>query len=406
MNRGIANKPINLVAIESRPRSAGSHSNQHHLPRLIQSESANVEAVVREPRISADSHMAEPPDLWQKRLPAKFSKQALIFPKIRLYESRTHLRAGGWDPQERLKDQRLDGVQAEVLYPTLANQAYLCGDRELEQACIRVYNDWMIEFCSAAPDRLWGLAMISLSDIDHAIAELERCEREGLRGAAIGVVPPTTDLPYCLDYYDRFWAAAEKLGMPISMHIGSGPYGPAMRQRSGRVPHGIVSHKWDAMMAIGNMIVGTVFEQHPNLKVVVAEAGVGWIPFYAQEFDYYKNVFSGSQQALERTPSEYIYRQVYGTFISDSVGGYLLAQYGQDNFMWSNDYPHGASIWPHSAAAIWQDLGHLPGNIRSKITGLNAANLYNGGQLPPPQDPPGEVQDLKLWEAMHEQASD
>src|SRR4051812_33875907 len=108
-------------------------------------------------RISADSHMAEPPDLWQQNLPEKFKSEALHWDNITLFETNHHLRAGGWDPHERLKDLALDGTSAEVLFGTQAGQAFSIQDRDLQEAHLRVYNDWMIDFCKVSPDRFWGL---------------------------------------------------------------------------------------------------------------------------------------------------------------------------------------------------------------------------------------------------------
>ena len=90
--------------------------------RPLLDSNADVGAVAGEQRISADSHMAEPPDLWVKRLPKGLRDRALTFPENRLYETDHHLRAGGWDPDERLKDLALDGVSADVLYPTYGNR--------------------------------------------------------------------------------------------------------------------------------------------------------------------------------------------------------------------------------------------------------------------------------------------
>jgi uncharacterized protein len=189
--------------------------------------------------------------------------------------------------------------------------------------------------------------------------------------------------------------------MPINFHINSGPGAAKSRERfdAGLLPIGVHKHKLDMMNAIGDLVISGVLERYPNLKVVVAEAGVGWIPFFAQEFDYYKNRFAGNAEALPRLPSEYINRQVFGTFICDEIGGYLLGKYGQDNFMWSNDYPHSACTWPASPNAIAQDLGDLAPEVRRKVTSLNAAKVYNGGELPPPSDPPGEIQDMTSWKA-------
>jgi predicted TIM-barrel fold metal-dependent hydrolase len=351
--------------------------------------------------------MTEPPDLWEKRLPAALRDRAPRFPQ-RDNASSGRVRAGGWDPYERLKDQAYDSISAEVLYPTRGNAAWVTGDVELEEACCRVYNDWMIEFCSAAPQRLWGLAMISLWNIEHAVQELERCRKAGLRGATIGLVP-AEELLYGSEHYERFWAACQDLAMPVNMHINSGPgrlhFSP--QQRSGLMPDGAMGHKWDCMKAVGNIIAAGIFERYPGLNLVVAEAGVGWIPFFAQEFGYYQESFApspaglGRQRDLPRSPSEYIYRQVYGVFIQDTVGGKLLPEYGLDTFMWSNDYPHSACIWPGATRFIAQDLGHLTPEARARVLCGNAVRLYNDGQLPPPPDPVGEVKELEAWNKVH-----
>ena len=372
--------------------------------RPLLDPNVDVAALAGEQRISADSHMAEPPDLWETRLPKEMRDQALRFPENRLYETNHHLRAGGWDPSERLKDLAIDSISADVLYPTYGNQAWLLGDPKLQEAHVRVYNDWMIEFCDFAPERLWGLAMMSLWDVDWAAKELERCKKAGLRGAVVWTTPPS-ELLFASDHYERFWAAAESLEMPVNLHISTGPRlmrGARMAPYTAMLPHGV--HKFDMMTALGDIIGSGVLERHPKLKVVVAEAGVAWIPFFAQEFDYYFfSRGSGGRRSIPRPPSEYIFdrQQVYAAYISDRVGGFLLNQYGQDTFMWSTDYPHPACTWPTSGAIIAQDIGHLTPEVRAKVICGNVARLYNDGILPPPADPPGEHQSLDSWEAGH-----
>ena len=128
--------------------------------------------------ISADSHVSEAGDLWATRLPAKFADAAPQF-AVRREDTGTGRfegKTGGWDPNERLKEMAVDGVSAEVLYPTLGLRLFGLDDADLQEACFRVYNDWIIEYCSVAPDRLVGVGCVSMYDVDHAIAELERCK--------------------------------------------------------------------------------------------------------------------------------------------------------------------------------------------------------------------------------------
>ncbi len=155
--------------------------------------------------ISADSHMLEPADLWFERLPAKFrdnaprvywdeQKQAIMFgcegipptPAAALFAagkkdeelpeaykaSMDAARPGGWDPAERLKDMALDGVCADVLYTSLGFNLFWLADAEFQEACFQVYNDWLADFVSYDPMRFVGLGLISLYNLDHAVAVL------------------------------------------------------------------------------------------------------------------------------------------------------------------------------------------------------------------------------------------
>ena len=145
-------------------------------------------------RISSDSHMCEPLDLWEKDLPEKFHEHAIHIRHE--YGTGFYARSGAYRPGPRLKDMARDGILAEVLYPTFAKDMYH-KDRppEAAEACARVYNDWLIEFCQESPDRLWGQAEICLWDVDRAIREAERTRSAGLVGSTIWMVPPA-DIPF------------------------------------------------------------------------------------------------------------------------------------------------------------------------------------------------------------------
>ena len=148
--------------------------------------------------ISADSHIIEDPHFWENRLPAAFKDQAPVFPE-REVGGLFQAHAGGWDPHERVKEMAVDGVSGEVLYPSFAMNLFGLQDAALQEACFRVYNDWILEYCSVAPDRLYGVSCIPTYDIDHGVAELERCRKAGLPGHWCGrhrrrsfPSPPTT----------------------------------------------------------------------------------------------------------------------------------------------------------------------------------------------------------------------
>jgi hypothetical protein len=209
--------------------------------------------------ISADSHVSEPPDLWVDGVDRRYRDRAprlVVNPPglegaYFLYEgyaphpigiglaagkspeelaefltkgTYADARPGGWDPAERLKDNAQDGVEADVLYTTLGFRIFWLKDAGLQQECFRVYNDWLTAYCRYAPERMAGLAMISLYEPKAGAAELERCVKLGLKGAMIWCSPPT-DRPYSSEIYDPFWARAQELRTPISLHSITGMAG-------------------------------------------------------------------------------------------------------------------------------------------------------------------------------------
>jgi predicted TIM-barrel fold metal-dependent hydrolase len=214
------------------------------------------------------------------------------------------------------------------------------------------------------------------------------------------MVPPA-DIPFSSDHYDRFWAASQDLDMPVSMHIntGFGRYGAEVRSgnpeqtRIANLKRTAFGHKQVTADALTDIICSGVCERFPKLKIVVAEIEVGWIPFWLEEMD------KRSRRAdLPLKPSEYFYRQCYATFTEDPVGGKLLTWYGQDNFMFSTDYPHVGlgDIWLYSDEMIARNLSHLTPEVRAKTLRGTVANLY-GKPIPAPMPEPEFDPTIEEW---------
>ena len=203
--------------------------------------------------LSSDSHVFEPPDLWQTRIDRAFRDRAPRMQRIdggdqivveadqvlsgiglisnagaRFEAPETisgnarfeDVHRGGYDPGQHLADMRLDGVAGEVLYPSQGLFYFRVADPALMSAIFRAYNDWLAEFCRTDPSRLKGIAMINLDDVAAAIRELERTARLGLAGAMITEYP-LEDRRYDQPEYEPFWTAAEALGLPLSLHTVS-----------------------------------------------------------------------------------------------------------------------------------------------------------------------------------------
>lgn len=341
--------------------------------------------------ISADSHVSEPEDLWQTRLPVNLRDRAPMFPKRRIgapnsASTLNESRPGGTDPTFRVGEMAQDGVSAEVLYPTLGLRLYAQEDAGLQEACFRAYNDWLIEYCKVAPDRLFGIASVSVYDVDHAIEEMTRCKNAGMVGAMIWQVPHP-DLPFTSDHYETLWSAAEDLEMPIQLHILTGfDYSRNLTGDRGgplEAHRGSVNLKTIGIMnTLMDVIFTGVLERHPKLVFNIVESEIGWIPFTLQQWDYYVERFASTRSnsprplPITQLPSEYFARQMTATFFNDPVGGKLLESWGQDNCMWSTDYPHPNSPWPRSREFLAKNLGHLPMETLKKLVRDNAVRNY------------------------------
>lgn len=353
--------------------------------------------------IDADSHMSEPYDLWQERIDKRFRDDAprvvenykggkglfWVFEDVvqRINSDRPGAaqemeRPGGWDPAERLKDMAIDGIDATVLYSTRALTLYSSQNPELQEACFKVYNDWLAEFCSYAPERFAGLALIALWDVERGIRELERTRKLGLRGGQIWAIPPDQLPHYNNPIYDPFWAAAQDLDVPISLHLNTGgnkrgAYKDA--DQFSRIYTRMVMAQSEVQTSLLEMIFGGVLSRFPRLKLVSAEGDMAWIPGLLARADKYyaSRTRRGHQFNLEMTPSEYFKRNVWATFIKDPVG---LKTYREgdwtDRICWSTDYPHPACFFPHSRDILEQDFVGVSEQDRRKIVYQNARNLY------------------------------
>jgi len=368
-----------------------------------------------EPRlISADSHVNEPGDLWVSRIDKSFrdraprvvenppgqkpgaylllegsapvhlaqgmgaGKKPEELPKFFQASSYKDGRPGGWDPAERVKDMDLDGVEADVIYTTLGFRQFWFTDAALQRACFRVYNDWLAEYCAHAPKRLAGLALISLWDVDEGVKELRRCARAGLKGAVIWASPPE-DRPYSSPLYDPFWAEAQELGVPISLHSITGMGAEsrlAIKQPVDRyVRSTVLCHEVQRTLVV--LIFSGVLERFPRLKFVSAENEVGWVPFFLQKLDQAQEEYRYLYPTpLTLKPTEYFRRQVFATFIDDRVGVASREFIGVENIMWSSDYPHTVSTWPHSREVVERDFKDVPEKDKRQIVRENAARLY------------------------------
>ena len=281
------------------------------------------------------------------------------------------------DPDLRLKEQDRDGVQAEVLYGILGATSRL-NDDEAAGTMLRIYNDWLADFCGHHPERFAGLACIPNHDTAAAVGEIERVARRGnVRGLEIA---RRYDMTALWDpWWNPVWDAIAASGLPVHFHTIGGARrdfskltGKTLLAARAASISSFQMHMADVLMSV---IFAGVLEHHPNLKMVIGEAGTGWIPYILDRMDAeWEDQFKDLD--LKMKPSDYWRRQCYATYQSDPVGVKLLEELGEDNIMWGSDFPHPDGIWPDSQEYIQKELGHLPEATRKKIVCDNAAKLY------------------------------
>jgi predicted TIM-barrel fold metal-dependent hydrolase len=362
--------------------------------------------------ISADSHVNPPKDLWTSRAPEKLRERAprvestpqgdfwIVDSKIsgaigldasagrKPEEFKAYgltykdMRPGSYDPDARLADMNLDGVDAEVLY--FGGPVTQLGvDAELRNYIVRTYNDWMVELSKAAPSRLVGLAHIPLLDLEEAQRELQRVAKLGLRGFHVDPFPDERGgKPFWDEAYEPFWSLVEESGLPISFHI-VGPRA-ANVQAVFTNPTPGVKETFVAIAPISicevvsTLVFTGILARHPKLKFVLVECGIGWIPYFVERMDqtFNKHRF-WTKSILTEKPSTYWFRQGHATFIQDLAGVAARHRAGLKNIMWSTDYPHSDSTWPKSREALAEHFKDVPDAERALIAGGNAAALYH-----------------------------
>ncbi len=366
--------------------------------------------------IDADCHTVEPPHIWETWLPKALRDRAptlvkdeeggdawffgegkplmylglVATPGMRFEDIKWRgytydtIRKGCWDGKARLEDMDEDGVDAEFLYPSQRTMYHFMGnqDREFHLAGVQAYNNWLCdEFAANDPERLFGLAQMPNLGVDAAIAELERCKAKGMRGAIVTAWPNGGDTLGPED--DRFFATAQDLEMPISIHIRILRPG---RKATGALegPAAIANMALAGMslfpVVMCEIIMSGVHDRFPKLTFLGVETDVGWIPAALEQLDnfYWRNR-THTGIAIKRIPSEYFHSNWICTFIHDRVGIKNRYDVGVRNMAWSTDYPHHGNDWPYSRKVVGEMFDGIPAEERFSIC---AGNMINAYQLP------------------------
>lgn len=362
--------------------------------------------------ISADSHIAEPPDIFETRMPTNLRDRA---PRLVTNDGvsewhvdgvdtvplgRTLATGSGWhrsakgpkldgpvswdgvlpalhDPVERIKSQNVDSVDAEVLYPTPAlwDAIRQLRDPDLVVALVRAYNDWLAEFCSHDPDRLLGLAKLPTTSVEAAGEELVRCVSDlGMRGAILDAYPSGAAVGGNSDD-DPFWEVVNDLKVPVSLHYAVGA------QASTEPPTGIAPGMKPPMAdAVLPMVAAGVFDRFPDVRIVLAHGDAGWALHWMEFFDInyvrHRHLAEYALPDEDAVPSEYLRKHVWFTFHQDRPAVRNRHRLGQVHLMWASHFPFEDSNWPDNRQQSMQVTDEAPAADRHALLADNAARLY------------------------------
>ncbi|MGE0881575.1 MAG: amidohydrolase family protein [Acidimicrobiia bacterium] len=363
--------------------------------------------------VSVDDHVVEPPNVWVDRLPAKYKDRGPT--SVRTPEGRDiwmidgvpnpsvglnavagkkheeygleptaydDMRAGCYTIADRIADMDIDGIHAQLCFPSLPGFAgstfFNMEDKELAKACVSAWNDWCIEeWCAGMPGRQIPLALVPYWDIPATEAEAKRVIEKGARTISFTEMPHKFGLPsYHTKEWDGFFAILNEAKVPLSIHFGSGggPVVPA----DAPFTTAIAMYGLNSVMATMDLCNTRIFERFPNLKFALSEGGIGWMPYALERMDYTwerHRYYTGMADAMK--PSEIFRNHIYGCFIHDEAGLHNVDRIGEDNIMFEGDYPHSDSNWPHARKMLAESLHHLPDAVCEKIAETNARKLFN-----------------------------
>ena len=377
--------------------------------------------------ISGDTHLEIPAWRWTNRVPDKYRERVprtvrlangadgFLVEGLPIREMAFDLYGGKgrdqWGPsgqsyestpgtagaEDRLKCLELDGMDAEIMFPAVVSgpRAWRSiRDDDAYRAVVRAYNDFIAdEYGAYAPDRFFPIGVIPMVSVDCAIEEMSYCAKLGLKGVMLSAFPSGKGHP--TDEDDAFWRESLTIKMPLTIHVDldrSGPRDGPMVQYPKRTAPGDLAQQVARFAQRGavnavQMMIGGVFDRFPDLRILMAENQIGWVPTFMTVADERYNRHSHWAQKLlgfeglqNGMPSDYIRRHVLWGFQRDPAGVEIRHWMGVENLIWGSDFPHQESEYPHSLSVIEENFKGVPEGEKQKMVCGNVMQFFGISQ--------------------------
>ena len=351
---------------------------------------------------SADSHIMEPGDIFLEGLPANLKQHAIrtrkdgeylttgtdekIIYRLRVGQHREKAlgdneRKGIREIPGRLEDMELEGIDAEICFPSLGLWLYCLDSPEAEAASARLYNDWNNGFLGGHPERFVRCGMLPVLDFSNTLAELDYLASKGFTAAMLPAATPPNLPKYNDPVWDTVFAKAAVLGIVFVMHTGTGLETVVVERGPGAAIINYTNQAMDAQKSVMYLVSGGVLDRNPGAKVAFIEAGASWLVALAERMDEVEEAHAQFvHPKLSRRPSQIIDDQVWASFQHDRacITAAAAGLPGAKNVMWGSDYPHAEGTFPISRPIqeqLFEGLTVSQG-VRDGILGLNGAHLF------------------------------
>jgi predicted TIM-barrel fold metal-dependent hydrolase len=367
--------------------------------------------------VSIDDHVVEPPDMFERHMPAKYADRA---PKVVVTEtgeeqwefqgnaagtmalnavvgwpkedwgfdpvSFEEMRPGTYNVDERVRDMNRNGVLASMCFPTFAgfSGTNLLGgtDRDLTRVVVQAYNDWHIdEWAGAHPGRFIPLAIAPVWDPQALAAEMRRVAAKGCRAVTMPELPHVVGLPsyHDVEHWRPFFETVSELGIIMCLHIGGG-LGALAYPPGAPMDNLMILATQVSVLAAQDLLWGPVMRSYPDLKIAWSEAGIGWIPFFLDRCDrHFRQQSWLNHDFGGKLPSEVFREHSLACFVSDPTALKVSHDIGMDIIAWEADYPHSDALWPDAPEAVLGEMtaAGCTDEEMDKITWQNTCRFFD-----------------------------
>jgi predicted TIM-barrel fold metal-dependent hydrolase len=355
---------------------------------------------------SADGHLREPKDLFSEGLPPALREKGphtrkdgdyillmageKVIHRVRMNRpelAKTDARAdfgrpnvmGASDLTARMADMEMEGIDAEIIFPTTAMFTFLLQDREAEVASCQVYNDWNDKWLSSNLDKFVRCAVLPVIDFNDTVAEMERIAKKGFTAAMLPSQMPVGIPLYNDPAWDKVFDAAERLGIVFTLHTATGREDVRPERGPGGAIVNYTDQMRDAIHSVMYLVAGGILDRFPKAKVAVIESGASWLAGLAERLDEVNETHAAFvKPVLSLKPSEIIARQVSASFQYDRACIMSRSVTGVQSMMWGSDYPHSEGTFPNSRKVLAElfDGIDISESDKAAIIGLNGARLF------------------------------